>query len=169
MTNPNPPTICANVAGPLQIWVDTGAANALEFLGWTTNGASIEQLAFQTPVFSDENGGEQGPPVDYQMFGNQHRVSLELSKFQQSVLTKLDARYNPNTSNGNVGVGMLLGCNSAVFRLLLWAPNFVRNYVNTVLLEPIEESPIGAQYTRARCSFTCNKNSAGVLFNTTST
>ena len=166
MVDPVPPSICPTVAGPLQVWVDTGSSNALEFLGWTTNGASIEQTAFQTPVFSDENGGEQGQPVDYQLFGNQHRVSLELSKFQSAVLAKLDARYNPAVDAGDIGVGMLLNCTSGKFRLLLWAPNFVRNYPNSYVLEPIEQSPIGSQYTRARCSFTCNKI-GGVLFNTT--
>ncbi len=166
MTAPN---ICAVVAGPCEIWVDTGTARALEFLGWSLNGITIEEIAYQTPIHSDENGGDQGPPADYQMFGHRHRILMELSKFQDGVLAKLDQRFNPNASSGSVGVGMLLGCATASFRLLLKAPNFVRNYLATVILEPIEISPVGSQASRARISFTANVVPGGTLWNTTVT
>ena len=42
MTAPN---ICAVVAGPCEVWVDTGTARALEFLGWSLNGITIEEIA----------------------------------------------------------------------------------------------------------------------------
>ena len=166
MTAPN---ICAVVAGPCEIWVDTGTARALEFLGWSLNGITIEEIAYQTPIHSDENGGDQGPPADYQLFGHRHRILMELSKFQDGVLAKLDQRFNPNASSGSVGVGMLLGCTTASFRLLLKAPNFVRNYLATVILEPIEISPVGSQASRARISFTANVVPGGTLWNTTVT
>jgi len=164
MTNPTPPAICAVVAGPLQVWLDTGTANALQFLGWNSNGASIEEIPYNAPIHSDENGGEQGPPVDYQYFGMQHRLTFELTKFQPAVLALLAARYNPNTSSSSVGVGMLLGCSNANFRCLLWGPNFVRNYLAAIPLEPIDWSPVGAQATRIRVSLTCNAVN-GVLYN----
>lgn len=166
MTAPN---ICAVVAGPCEIWVDTGTDRALEFLGWSLNGVAIEEVAYHSQIHSDENGGELGPPADYQLFGHRHRISMELSKFQEAVLAKLDPRYNPSTAIGNVAVGMLLGCATASFRLLLTAPNFVRNYLATVILDPIEISPVGSQASRARIVFTANVVPGGTLWNTTTT
>jgi len=163
------PVICAVVAGPCEIWVDTAADRALEFLGWSLGGVTIEEVAYHAPIHSDENGGPAGPPADYQLFGHQHRISMELSKFQDAVLARLDPRYNPNTVNGSVGVGMLLGCASATFRLLLKAPNFVRNYLATVILDPIQISPVGSQASRARVTFTANVITGGTLWNTTAT
>lgn len=163
------PSICAVVAGPVEIWVDTGASLALEFLGWSVNGVTIQQVAFHGPIHSDENGGDQGPPVDYQLFGQQHRISMELSKFQDTVLAKLEARYNPNTVAGNVGVGMLLGCSAAMFRVLLKGPSFVRNYPACLIPEPIEISPIGSQASRARVSFIAEAPAGDTIWNTTTT
>lgn len=168
MTNPSPPATCAVVAGPVQMWVDTGAVNALAFLGWSQNGVTIEEIAYNAPVHSDENGGEQGPPTDYQFFGMQHRITAELSKFQTSVLALVAARYNPNISSSAIATGMLIGCNSAFFRCLLWGPNFVRNYIATIPLEPIEWSPVGSQHTRIRISLTAN-TVGGVMYNQTIT
>lgn len=165
----NPPAICAVVAGPVQVWVDTGASNALEFLGWSLNGVAIEQLAFHGEIHSDESGGQPGPPVDYQLFGHQHRITMELAKFQDSVLAKLDPRYNPNTSGGNVAVGMLLACASATFRVLLKGPNFVRNYLSCVIRDPIQLAPVGSQASRARVSFLASTTIGGTMWNTTTT
>lgn len=164
------PNICATVGGPLEIWVDTGAANGMEFLGWTANGAQIEEIGFHSPIVSDQNGGDQGPPVDYQFFGLQHRVTLELTKFQSTVVAKVGARYNPNTSSASVGVGMLLGCVGAQFRLLLKSTtgNFIRNYLGAVVLDPVDYSPVGSQATRIRCAFTCNAVD-GVMYNSSTT
>lgn len=161
------PAICAVVAGPCEIWVDTAADRALEFLGWSINGVTIEEIAYHSEIHSDQNGGEQGPPVDYQLFGHQHRISMELSKFQSAVLAKLAPRFHPLTDAGAVNVGMLLGCSTATFRLLLLAPNFTRNYPTCVIPDPIEMSPIGSQASRARLSFTANQGIGGVLWDTT--
>lgn len=159
----SPPAVCANVSGPLEIWVGTGAASALEFLGYSVNGVTIEEIPLLGEVKSDEYGGEQGPPSDYQLFGFQHRVSMELSKFQDAVLAKLTAGYNPAATPG---VGMLLGCLPATTRLLLFGLNFTRNYPAMLLLEPVERSPIGSQYTRARLNLTCNAKAGVVPWNT---
>lgn len=164
-----PPAICTPVAGPLEIWIGTGASNALEFLGWTTNGAQIEESSMMSPVHSDEAGGEQGVPVDYQIFGYQHRISLEMTKYQTAILSKLSLRYNQNISSGIAGVGMLVSCNGATFRLLLTAPNFVRNYPVTYILDPIDISPIGTQHSRARLSLTVNAPVGTVIFNQVTT
>lgn len=172
MVAPSPSSGCAFVAGPISVWVDTGSTNALQQLGWTLNGINIEAIGFISPIHSDENGGEQGPPVDYQLMGQQHRITLELSKPVMTVVAALEKFYNPNTSSANVGTGMLLGCSSGTFRLLLMSPTagatFLRNYISCVILEPIDYSPIGSQATRVRITFTANVV-GGVLYNQTNT
>ena len=164
MTDPAPPSICPFVAGPLQIWVDTGASNALEFLGWTAEGVTITERRLTAPVEADEFGGSKGVPVDYQLFGQQHVITAELAKFQPDVLAKLTRGYNPNVAPGNIGVGMLLVCSAATFRVLLFGRSFVRNYLQTVIEEPIEQSPIGAHYTKARVVFTADPD-GDVMYN----
>jgi len=163
------PSLCAVVAGPCEVWVDTGVDRALEFLGWSVGGISIEEQAYHTPIYSDQNGGDQGPPSDYQLFGHLHRIAMELSKFQDAVLSRLSPRINPATLTSNVGPGMLVGCSAATFRLLLKAPAFIRNYPATVILDPIDIAPVGSQASRARLTFTANVTPGGVLWNTTTT
>lgn len=163
MTAPN---VCAVVAGPCEVWVDTGADHALEFLGWSLSGITIEEIAYHTPIYSDQNGGDLGPPSDYQLFGHQHRISMELAKFQDAVLSRLSPRVNPGTLSSNVAPGMLMACAAATFRLLLKAPAFVRNYPATVIVDPIEIAPIGSQASRVRISFTANVTPGGTLWNT---
>jgi len=170
MVAPTPSSGCAFVAGPISVWANIGAASALTQLGWTLNGINIEAIGFISPIHSDENGGEQGPPIDFQLMGQQHRITLELSKPVMTAMALLEPFYNPNTSSANIGVGMLLGCSTAWFRLLLMSPGggtaFVRNYPYCTILEPIDYSPIGSQATRARVTFTAN-TIGGVLYNNT--
>lgn len=167
MAFPTVPATCANVAGPVAVWVDSGVANAVEFLGYTTNGLSIEEQQFQAPVHSDSAGGEQGPPIDYQQFGLQHRIQMEFTQYAETILSKLSLRYNPNIDNANIGVGMLLVCGSGTWRFIFKGPNFIRNYPICVLEGPIERSPIGSQHTRARISIISNAIAGALPWNTT--
>ena len=170
MTGPGtPPSICANVAGPLEVWLGTGTSNALEFLGYTINGADIEEISFQGEIHSDEAGGEKGPPVDYQIFGTQHRISLELQRYNSIILEKLNLFYNKNDSPAPV-VGGLQICGGSSFRVLLCSHDlttFVRNYPACVIKEPVNKGPIGSQATRARVSFISNAVTGVVPWNTT--
>ena len=49
-------------------------SHALETLGYTQNGVQIEEELYTGDVKGDENGGEEGPPIDVQYFGEVHRV-----------------------------------------------------------------------------------------------
>ncbi len=171
----SPPPVCAVVAGPVEIWVGTGTSEALEFLGWTVNGVSIQERPFVTPIVSDEYGGSGGPPADYQLMGMQHRISLELSKYQSAVLAKLDRFYNSIALGaGAAGVGMLLGCGGLATRLLMRAgpagsSTFVRNYSQAFVIDPVELAPVGAQATRARVNFVVNAKAGIIPWDTSET
>lgn len=162
MTLPAPPTRpCANVAGPVDVYVDTGTSNAMVWLGRTINGVMIEETSFMGEIHDDSYGGEQGPPTDYQRFGGQHRISLEMQLYVDAVLALVEIGY---TAAATPAVGMMVGCQGAAFRVLLLGTNFTRNYEygsgagkgNCFLLDPVERSPIGSQASRARLTFTAN-------------
>lgn len=167
MTAPVVTSQCPLVAGPVAIFVDTGAANALEFLGYTIDGVEIEENAFIEGIPSDLSGGTSGPPTDYQWFGRQDRISFELGKFDPAVLAKVSQRNNPAAS-GTLNVGTLLGCSGQTYRVLLLGDNFTRNYLSCIPIDPHRWAPIGAKFTRVSGSFTANVVS-GVIYNTTST
>jgi hypothetical protein len=174
---PAPPATCANVAGPIQIWVGTGAAFAMEFLGYTINGAEISEQPFMAPLASDDYGGDQGPPADYQLMGTQTRIGLELLKYSPTVAAKLESFYNLvalASVSGTAAVGMLMACTPLTTRVLLLAgtaaaPTYVRNYPLALILEPIEYSPIGSQASRLRVNFIVNAKAGVIPWDTTVT
>ena len=168
MTAPGtPPVVVTNVATRLEVWVGTGSASALQFLGWTVNGATIIERAYYAEVFSDEAGGERGPPVDYQLMGAQHQIELELQRYSETVLSTLDGFAKSITTVS--GAGFLMVGGGGTTRLLLCSDDlttFVRNYAIALPQDSISRGPIGAQATRARISFISNAIGAASPWNT---
>lgn len=153
MALPNTADPCHNVAGPVRVYVNTGSGGTLELLGLTLNGVQIEEQDFTSGVPSDEFGGQEGPPSDYQLFGVLHRIDLELGRYDEAVLLKLGQRANPAVS-GNPFPGMLLKCSGKTVRVALSGANFYRNYPAAYVLGPIRRAPLGSQFTRAQISLT---------------
>lgn len=159
MTAPTPSLPCFVTPGPLQIWVDTGAAHAPEFLGYTRGGATIQEQAFFDELKSDASGGERGPAADFQYLGEQHMVDLDLAQYNEAILAKLAVRVNVAATRTK---GMLIGCAVGYFRLVLWASNFQRNYTRAFIIDPITRAPIGTGTTYPRIGFTCLEDPANV-------
>lgn len=159
---------CNNVAGAVQVWVGTGTSAALEFLGYTINGVEMEELTFMSNVPSDRAGGTEGPPVDVQHMGDLHYIRLELGQFYESILAKIRARLNGATEASSHTPGTLLACGGYYYRLLLWGPNYTRNYLAAIPRGAIRMNA-GTQFSRAMVEFECHRNSSGVLWNTTTT
>lgn len=158
--------LCVNVAGPVGIWVDTGSAHALEHLGWSQDGIQIQEIPFVEGIPGDQNGGNSGPPIDYQLFPGQHRIIIDLNKYSSAVLAKIALRANPAEAV-SASVGMLLACSDQLFRVLLYSStgNFIRNYPYCVAIDPIDAN-YGSKYTRTQLVFTANTVN-GVIWNTT--
>ena len=155
MTNTLPTGLtipCFNVAGPVQIWVSTGAANAMELLGWTRGGIEITEQAFIPDLKSDYSGGPEGPPSDFQYLGEMHTISGEMGQYNPAIFAKLARRVQASVTNRTKG--MLIGCSSGYFRALFLATNFVRNYTKTFIVDPINYQPIGSPATFPRIGFT---------------
>lgn len=167
---PTPSSIpCNNVAGKVQVWVDTGSAYALEFLGYTINGVEIEEVTFMSNVPSDENGGTEGPPNDVQHMGDLHYIRLEMGQFFDSVLAKIRSRLNTASEGTSITPGTLLRCGGYTYRVLLIGPNYVRNYLACIPRGAIRMNA-GTQFSRAMVEFEAHRHrTSGVLFNQTTT
>lgn len=160
-----------HVAGVAQIKLDTGASNALEELGFTINGAEIREEIFMENVPGDENGGDAGPPIDVQYFGEIHHVRLELSKWDAAIAAKV----LPVLYGGSAGVlgtaGTLMAGGSKTFRLLINAATEPRNYLKAFLRNQ-KETNKGTKFSRLVLDFECHANGSvysggGTLYNTT--
>ncbi len=166
---PTPSSIpCNNVAGKVQVWVDTGVGNSLEFLGYTINGVEIEEMTFMSNIPSDEQGGTEGPPADIQHMGDLHYIRLELGQYFDTVLAKIRARLKGATEGASITPGTLIRCGGYTFRVLLFAPNYVRNYVACIPRGAMRVN-VGTQFSRALVEFEAYRNASGVLHNTTAT
>ncbi len=156
MTAPIAPSICVPVAGPVQVWIDSGTTNTLAFLGYSENGVRINERPFTNEIKSDQYGGESGPPIDRQIFGWEHKIEIEMVYFQPTVLAALEQGWNTNSTSA-LGVGSLMTCAAGGFRCMLIGPNFIRNYPNPIaqMIDPVDYGPFGSQNTKARVTLTC--------------
>lgn len=162
--------IQVNVAGLTLIKVGTGGGGTLEDLGYTRNGAETTKEAFWLDVPGDENGGDEGPPVEIQFLGEIARVRLELTKYDPLILEKVAARVAGITA-GTVSasdVGVLMFNASKSIRLALANSNMPRNFPRAIPRGAIELNR-GTKFSTALLEFECHKNGSGVLYNTSLT
>lgn len=147
------------VTGPTQIFVATGASNALQFLGWSESGVEIELNGEFEDVICDIGGPRL--PTDVQWMGIDAHITADIVKYDEAVLTALLARSYLNTSTGSLGqydMGTLMVSQAATQRLLLNCPystkfsdmvaayNFVATY-----LEGATRISTGTKVKKARC------------------
>lgn len=159
-----------HVAGPALVKIGTGDAGALEDLGYTVNGADIELRGFHGDVPGDEHGGDLGPPIDVQYFGEIAIVRLEFSKFDAAVADKAAARMLSNIANpGSPGTpGTLLFGSTQAFRLLINPTNNPMNFPRAFCRGSIVHNK-GTRFTRLSQEWECHADSDGVLYNSTTT
>ncbi len=159
--------IVVNQFGPALVRTGTGVANALEDLGFSINGVEIIETVFESDVPGDQNGGDDGPPIDIQYFGQVDRVRMELSKYDKLVADKIRARLLGGTA-GVIGTpGTLIAGTSVFYRLLIEPTTGPRNYLAAIPREPIEVNR-GTKFSRLIMEFECHSFS-GVLWNTSTT
>lgn len=162
--------VAITVPGACLVKTGTGLSDALEELGYSIDGVEIQQRSFQLGVPSDSNGGTDGPPVAKQYFGQIHIVSLEMSRYDDAVLQKIETIVNDNgtTAAGAIATpGTLIDPTASnLYRLVLASTNLSRNYLGAI---PIDIFNIrSSKFSRPRVVFECHAVS-GVLWNTTLT
>ena len=162
--------ITVNVAGLATIKAGTGASGALESLGYTMDGARITSEGYTTNVPGDQNGGDEGPPVEIQYLGETARVRLEMTKWDTAVQAKLEARFKGGTAGTPPTAGSLMFAGGGYFRLLIHSPATPRNFICASLLKQPIEINKGTKFSRLVLEFECYKDpTTGVLYNSTIT
>lgn len=153
------------VPGPCHVYVDTGSSHALEALGYSINGVEIAEEPFYLNVPGDQNGGDDGPPIDVQYLGEINRVRMELSKWDPSIAAKCLAKIYGGTA-GVVGTpGTLMAANA--FRLVLSSTLYPRNYKLAFLRNQIETQR-GTKFARLVLEWECH-GSSNTIYDTTVT
>ena len=156
-----------NVAGLASIYVSGS------LFGYTQDGARITTEGHAINIPGDENGGDDGPPVEIQYLGETARVRLEMTKWDPSVQAALESRLNSGTP-GTPGVtGTLVFTSGAYYRLTIASPITPRNFPCATLERTPMEINKGTKYSRLIVEFECYKNPVasngagiGVLWNT---
>lgn len=161
-------SIAIQVPGACLIKTDTGSVHALESLGYSIDGVTIEEEMFHEDVPGDQNGGTSGPPIDVQYFGEIHRVRMELSSWDSSVADKILAKLYGGTAGVLGAAGSLMGAGGLYYRLLLLTTNLPRNYVRAFLRgQPVEINK-GTKYSRLVLNWECHASGvSGTVYNTT--
>lgn len=159
-----------NVSGASQFKVATPAAGSLESLGWGMDACEITERIFTDEVYCDTRGGTSGPPIDVQALGTLHDIRLRLSKYDATVLAKIQAVIAGGTAGtfADSSVGLLYFQDSKAWRLLINNANNPRNYLQVIFTQA-KEINLGSKHSIAVLTATAFSNSSGVIYNTTTT
>ncbi len=101
--------------------LDDFTGPGLRELGYTREGAEISEETFWLDVPGDERGGEAGPPIEVQSMGQVDRVRLEMTKWDDTIMSLIRANV-PAGIAGQPYVlppGTLVFSNAKFFRLLI--------------------------------------------------
>lgn len=153
-------------AGAALIRVDTASANALEDLGYTEDGAQISIRQYTLDVPGDENGGNEGPPIDVQHLGETAEIRLTMTKWEASVADKIAARLYGGTTGTPGTPGTMMFNESKTYRLVVHTTTTPFNFPRVIFKDAIEINK-GTKFSRFVIVATAYKNASGVLYNST--
>jgi len=155
-----------HVAGPAHLQVATPASGALEDLGYSRNGVDVTFRGYYDDVPSDLMGGELGPPLDVQYFGETADIQCQLTSYQTSVYNKVQAQLAAGTAGTPGTPGTLMFSELKAFRLRITSTIEILNFVNVVFRQPREINK-GTRFSQAVVVATAYENDSGVLYNAT--
>jgi len=158
------------VDGLATIKIASPFGGSLETLGYSENGVEITERLFTGDVHGDENGGDQGPPIDIQYFGEEHIIRMTLTKYDEAVLDKIRAGIAGGTAGTPGTSGTLYIQGGVAWRLLIHTVNRPRNYVQVVFTEPKEINK-GTKHSKAMIVGRAVRldGDSGAIYNSTTT
>ena len=154
------------IPGACHIYVDTNGG-AFEALGYSINGVEIAEEPFFLNVPGDQNGGDDGPPIDVQFLGQIHRIRMELSKWDSSVADKCICIAKGTTIGQNATAGTLMAGGAKTYKLALRSASLPRTYPLAFLRNQIE-SQRGTKFSRLLLEWECHVSSGVIYTQTTS-
>ncbi len=158
-----------NVGGLIYIKVDYG--EGLKTLGFTRNGVQYTEESFWGDVPGDENGGDEGPPIEVQYFGEVHRIRCELTKYDPDVAAKVGGKVRGFSSGTPADPGTLMFASTKYMRALFTGTPpagdaHTRNYPYAIPRMPIELNA-GTKFATLVIEFEAHKiPDQTVLYNT---
>lgn len=153
-----------HVAGAAPIYVDYGIG--LRLFGYTANGAEASFNGFWANVPGDQNGGDQGPPIDIQYFGETADIRLLMTKWDADIADMIAARVAGGTAGTPATAGSLVFGSGGSFRVVIASPNDPLNFPRCIPRGAITINK-GSQHSRLALEFEAHKNDSGVLYNST--
>ncbi len=138
---------------------------ALSILGYTRNGVEITHDASWLDVPGDENGGDDGPPIDVQFLGMIDRVRMELTKWDQTVADLIRARLNGATAGTAAVAGTLMFGNAKTFALQIAVAGLALpfDYPRAFPRMPIEENR-GTKFATLVIEWECHQDAARKVY-----
>lgn len=157
-------TIQVDGIATIQVCIANGGT--LADLGYTINGVEIREETFSEDIHGDQNGGDAGPPIDVEVYGEIHRIQLTLSKWDEAVANIIRA----NVAGGTAGVpptpGTLLFAGGHAFRLAINSVLRPRNYPIVLFLKEPKEVNKGTRFSRLVLTGVAYKNGSNILYDT---
>ncbi len=153
--------ITVNVDGVTK--VNFGAAD----LGYTRNGVDVTLEGFFIDIPGDQNGGDDGPPIDVQYLGEIARVRAELTKYDTAVALTVYERYTASAA----GVPVITPGNSLMRQdgqfkeLILSSAARTMTFSMAIPRSPIEVNK-GTKFSTLVCEFECHSD-AGTVYTIT--
>ena len=145
------------------------SGGALMDLGYSEDGVTPDLNAMWADVHGDENGGNEGPPIEVQWLGEIAVVRMTLTKFDVAVATLVSQR-TAAAAGGTAGVldtpGRMMFTENNAMRLLLKTPQRPLNFTRAFPRGPISANK-SVKYQKFICEFECHKDANGVLYNAT--
>ena len=131
--------IVVNVAGLATVSVDATGLGAVVPLGRTRNGVQYTEEGYYGDVPGDEFGGDEGPPVDVQYFGEVHRIRCEFTKYDSVVADAVAAKVRGATHGQPAASGTLYFGGNKFMRVRISTTNgHVRDYNAVIPRSPVE-------------------------------
>jgi hypothetical protein len=107
------------VNGSAVVSVGTGAAGALETLGYTDQGVDIDIQELTEDILTDVSGRS---PQDVQLMGMTARIIVNLIAMDRTVFAKITGRGDRSTVGQTSTPGTILGANNYLFRVGIASP-----------------------------------------------
>jgi|GEM_PF-1137831 len=155
--------LTVHVAGPTEVYVDTGAGSSYEALGYSRNGIDLRFEPFWQDVPGDEHGGDQGPPIEVLYLLEKATVRMELTKWDRAIERKVTPRLLAGVEGQPGTVATKMFAQSKTYKLVLQSTGRPWMFERAILRGAVEISH-GARYSSLVLEWECYMDADGHLF-----